>query len=69
MPGRRKATVQRGLEFFFAIVVGNAIYFALQPRLPPVLQHEIFRLDLGLVLDFLLCVGVYLLLRRCFFQC
>ncbi len=67
MPGRRKTTAQRGLEFVFAIIVGNAIYFALQPWLPAVLRHEIFRLDLGLALDFLLCVGIYLLARRWFF--
>ena len=46
-------------ESFIAVVVGNLIYFSVAPLLPASLQHELFRPDLGLVLDFLVCVGVF----------
>jgi hypothetical protein len=53
-------TLRRWIEYFIAILVGNGIYFlVLYPALPPLLQHQPFRFDAGLVLDFLLCVAVY----------
>ncbi|MFQ5694825.1 MAG: hypothetical protein ACE5HB_02450 [Terriglobia bacterium] len=52
------------LEMVAAILVGNAIFFLLlEPRLPPAWRHDPFRVDIGLGLDFLLCVGAYGLLR------
>lgn len=52
-----------------AVLVGNLIYFALlMPILPPVARHGISvrvpRIDLGLVIDFGICVALYLLLGR-----
>jgi hypothetical protein len=47
-------------EYLAAILVGNAIYFwAIGPRLPVELHHQSFRVDLGLVVDFLICAGIY----------
>ncbi|HVN08547.1 MAG TPA: hypothetical protein VMV61_06220 [Patescibacteria group bacterium] len=45
------------------MVLGNIIYFAVAPLLPASLQHELFRPDLGLVLDFLVCLGVFAVTR------
>jgi hypothetical protein len=53
-------TARRWIEYSIAILVGNGLYFLiLYPALPRVLQHQPFRFDAGLVLDFLLCVAVY----------
>ena len=57
-------TPRRWIEYVAAILAGNAIYFlVLFPALPPVLQHQPFVFDLGLALDFLLCVTVYGVIR------
>ena len=59
-----KRSIFSGLgESFFAVVLGNIIYFAVAPLLPASLQHELFRPDLGLVLDFLVCLGVFAVTR------
>jgi hypothetical protein len=49
-----------------AVIVGNLVYFALFPVLPPVLRHGISRFgvgkfDWGLLLDFLICAALYIL--------
>ena len=45
-----------------AVVLGNAIYFAVWPKLPYRAQHRPFELDWGLAVDFWLCVAFYGLL-------
>jgi hypothetical protein len=48
-----------------AVVVGNLLWFlVLQPQFPPALRHRPFAYDLGLLLDFLLCLALYVLLGR-----
>ena len=52
-----------------AVLAGNAIYFLLlAPRLPRWARHTPFALDLGLLIDLAVCLGIYaglgLLLRR-----
>ena len=45
---------------FVAVVSGNAIYFLLlMPLLPPAARHEPYRIDLGLVVDFWVCLACY----------
>ena len=57
-------TKSRWIEYSVAVLVGNAIYFwVLHPGLPPVLQNKPSRFDLGLVIDFLVCVLVYVAIR------
>ena len=56
-------------RYFFnalvAVLAGNALYFAvLSPLLPAVAHHRPYSFDLGLGLDFLLCLGAHLLLNR-----
>ena len=56
--------LRRWLECLGAILAGNAIYYyALAPHLPEAWQHQIFRIDPGLMADFLVCLGVYSLIR------
>jgi cytosine/uracil/thiamine/allantoin permease len=50
-------------QSLIAVVVGNAIYFLLMPRMPRLAQHTTFRFDLGLVVDFWICLVIYGLLE------
>ena len=57
-------TRRRWIEYAIAVIVGNAIYFkVLLPGLPPALQNQPNRFDLGLVVDFACCVLVYATIR------
>ena len=59
-----KRSVLSGLgESFLAVLVGNIIYFGIAPYLPQELQHQLFRPDAGLVLDFLICAVVFGIIR------
>jgi hypothetical protein len=45
-----------------AVLIGNTLYFACSPFLPPAARHNRAGLDLGLVVDFWFCpVGMGLL--------
>lgn len=47
------------------MLAGNALYFLLlAPRLPAWVQHRPLRADPGLVIDFLICLTIYLVLGR-----
>ncbi len=46
-----------------AVLLGNLFYFAAEPFLPEPVQHRLYRVDAGLLIDFGLCLGIYLLLR------
>ncbi len=64
--GMSLSNFQRSLA---AVLVGNLIYFALlMPILPPVARHGISlrtpRIDLGLVIDFVICAALYVLFGR-----
>jgi hypothetical protein len=50
-------------QSLIAVVVGNAIYFLLMPKLPLRARHSVDRLDLGLVVDFWICLVIYGLLE------
>ena len=59
-----RMTPRRWIEYTIAILAGNALYFfILYPGIAPILQHQPFRFDPGLVLDFLCCVAVYGVIR------
>ncbi|MGE5324913.1 MAG: hypothetical protein ACM3SW_18740 [Actinomycetota bacterium] len=49
-----------------AVLAGNAIYFGVQRFLPVAGRHTAFRIDLGLVLDFWICLVIFVLLLTCF---
>ncbi|MGH9684043.1 MAG: hypothetical protein ACRD4S_10600 [Candidatus Acidiferrales bacterium] len=53
-------TLRRWIEYLAAILIGNAIYyFSLVPHLPTLLKHQGFQIDLGVAVDFTVCVAVY----------
>lgn len=51
------------LQALLAILLGNLVYFALIPSLPPIARHHQFHIDLGMVLDFWFCLVAYGLIR------
>ncbi len=64
MSEKRGMNFRRWIEYLVAILIGNAIYFlSLMPHLPAGMRHRAFQIDLGLLVDFLVCVSVYGLIR------
>jgi len=51
------------LQALVSIILGTLVYFFLLPTLPPSARHHPFRLDLGMVLDFWLCLVAYGVIR------
>ena len=57
-------SLRRWLEYLAAILIGSAVYFlSLSPYLPPGLRHRTHRIDLGMAVNFVVCVAVYGLIR------
>jgi ABC-type tungstate transport system substrate-binding protein len=51
------------LQALLAILLGNLIYFFLAGHLP-LPQHRLFQVDAGLLVDFLICLALYTLVRK-----
>jgi hypothetical protein len=47
-----------------AVLAGNLIYYSIERFLPAAAQHQIYRVDWGLALDFALCLICYAAVRR-----
>jgi len=59
-PVSNSIVLRKLLKQTVAVVVGNLLYyFVLMPHLPPAGRHHPDRLDLGLIVDFWLCVVLY----------
>ena len=56
-------TRAKWIKFMVSIILGNVLYFALSPHLPPAAQHHSWTVDLGTIIDFWLCLVVYGLLE------
>jgi len=54
-----KPAVANFIHALVAVLAGNAVYFLLMPYLPPGAKHVPFRMDLGLVVDFLFCLAAF----------
>lgn len=46
-----------------AILIGNVVYLLVMPFLPAYLKHTLFALDPGVVLDLMICIAVYFIIR------
>jgi hypothetical protein len=51
------------LHTLAAVLAGNAVYFLLLRYLPPQARHKPFRMDLGLIVDFWLCLVAFGLIK------
>jgi hypothetical protein len=49
-----------------AVLIGNVIYFGSYDYLPEWAQHKPYVYDVGLAIDFWICVLVYILIRLLF---
>lgn len=57
-------SLRRWIQYLVAILLGNAIYYySLVPHLPEVLHHYGFHVEWGMGVDFVVCVGVYGIIR------
>ncbi len=63
VPVSKPSVLVNFVQALVAIVLGNLVYFALLPSLPPVARHHRFQFDLGTVVDFFFCVIAYGLIR------
>jgi hypothetical protein len=72
MPGREETNERvsnevslsrRWAEYLVAVLAGNVAYLFIEPQLPAAMRHRMFRVDLGLAIDFLMCVALYALVR------
>jgi len=54
---------RRWAEYLVAVLAGNIAYLFIEPQLPNALRHRMFRIDVGLAIDFLMCVGIYGVVR------
>jgi hypothetical protein len=55
--------IHNWMRMLLAVLMGNLIYFAAEPFLSGRARHNLYQLDGGLLLDFAICAGIYLLLR------
>jgi hypothetical protein len=46
-----------------AVLAGNLIYYGVERYLPLRAQHQIYRIDLGLAVDFWFCLACYGIVR------
>jgi hypothetical protein len=53
-----KVAVANFVQSLIAVLAGNAIYFLLMPHLPPAARHVPHSLDLGVFVDFWLCLVI-----------
>ncbi len=51
------------IKYLIAILLGNAVYFALSPYMPPAAQHADRTIGWGTLVDLWLCVLMYGLLE------
>ncbi len=57
-----KFSIGKFTKIFVAVIGGNAIYYVFEDNLPAVFHHRIFSFDWGLLLDFWICVFLWMIL-------
>jgi hypothetical protein len=64
MPTPKRTVFNRSFwQSLIAVLAGNAIYYGIYRYLPPRGQHQLYRVDWGLAVDFWICVICYFLIR------
>jgi hypothetical protein len=54
-----KLAVANFLQALVAVLAGNVLYFLLVPHLPPPARHVPPRVDLGMLVDFWICLVIF----------
>jgi hypothetical protein len=60
---KRNSVPKNFWQSLLAVLIGNAIYFLSMSHLPRLAQHGSFSIDLGLVVDFWICLVIFGLLE------
>lgn len=47
------------VESLAAVLLGNAVYLLLSPYMPPLARHTVFKIDVGMLVDFWFCVVAF----------
>jgi cytosine/uracil/thiamine/allantoin permease len=56
-------SVANFLDALAAVVGGNIVYFLLEKHLPSAAHHALFKIDLGMVVDFCICLVFFLIIK------
>ena len=62
-PAAKPFTWINFVQSFLAVLLGNAMYFLVMPSLPPAARHKLYRVDLGLLVDFWFCTVAFGLMK------
>ena len=54
-----KLAVANFVQALVAVLAGNVLYFLLAPHLPPPARHVPPRVDLGMLVDFWVCLVIF----------
>ena len=57
-----KVFIGKFTKIFVAVIGGNAIYYLFEDNLPDIFHHKLFTFDWGLLLDFWICVFLWVIL-------
>ena len=53
------SNTSRWTRWLLIILIGNGLYFAFSPYLPPAARHQRFQPDIGTLVDFWFCLIVF----------
>ena len=59
----RQSIAVNFIQALAAVLLGNAAYLLLSPYLPARARHQVFKFDLGMLVDFWFCLVAYGLIR------
>ncbi len=62
-PLSRQSVAVNIVQALAAVLLGNAAYLLLSPYLPPMARHQVFKFDLGMLVDFWFCLVAFGLIR------
>ena len=51
------------LHALTAVLGGNAVYFLVEKYLPAAARHSLFKMDLGMGVDFCICLVLFLIIK------
>lgn len=59
----KQSVIGNFVQSLAAVLLGNAAYLLLSPYLPAAARHKIFKMDLGVLVDFWFCLVALGLIR------
>ena len=59
----KTTVIDNFLQALVATVLGNVVYFLLEPSLPALARHRPLHVDVGMAVDFWFCLVAYGIIR------